>query len=69
MADEFPISDVTQVISRESLKEIKTIPIVCPWCNMIYKVAEWQVDRDKRTGISHGICPKCYKKMKKSAKI
>ena len=68
MADEFPLSDVTQVISKEELKELKTIPIVCPWCNKIYKVTKWQVEKNRRTGISHGICPQCYKKMKKSAK-
>ncbi|HBC87926.1 MAG TPA: hypothetical protein DCZ94_13310 [Lentisphaeria bacterium] len=68
MADE-PISDLTQIISKESLDELKTIPIVCPWCNMIYKVSLWQVKRDKKIGVSHGICPQCYKKMKKKNKV
>ncbi|HCE46971.1 MAG TPA: hypothetical protein DET40_25775 [Lentisphaeria bacterium] len=67
--DEKFISDMTQVMPKLSHDEIKTIPIVCPWCNKIYKVTKWQVSRDKRTGVSHGICPQCYQKMKKNGRL
>ncbi|MFZ2658169.1 MAG: hypothetical protein WAX69_24770 [Victivallales bacterium] len=69
MADDLPVSDTTQIMSREFLEEMKTIPIVCPWCNRIFKVTKWQVERNKKTGVSHGMCPSCYKKMRKSVKL
>jgi len=65
---EAPASDLTQVISREMLEEIKSIPIVCPWCNRLYSVARWKVELNRRTAVSHGICPDCYKKVKRNAK-
>lgn len=40
----------------------KTIPIVCSWCDKIYHMKQWQVEKGKRTGISHGMCPDCEKK-------
>ncbi len=40
----------------------KTIPIVCSWCNKIYHIKQWQVEKGKRTGVSHGMCPICEKK-------
>ena len=67
--DEQEMSDLTQVMPRMYIDEIKTIPIICPWCNKIYKVTKWQVAQNKRTGVSHGICPQCYKKMKKNGKV
>jgi len=44
---------------------IKTIPLICSWCNSIYKLDKWDVAPEKRTGVSHGLCKKCYKKMLK----
>ena len=40
----------------------KTIPIVCSWCNKIYHMKQWQVEKGKRTGVSHGMCRDCEKK-------
>jgi hypothetical protein len=40
----------------------KTIPIVCSWCNKIYHLKEWQVEKGRRTGVSHGMCPECERK-------
>jgi len=40
----------------------KTIPIVCSWCNKIYHMKQWQVEKGKRTGVSHGMCADCEKK-------
>lgn len=57
-------SELTQRISRDSLNglEMKTIPVICPWCNRIFKMSKWEVDRDKKTGVTHGICPECFDK-------
>ena len=63
------MNDMTQVMPKISLDEIKIIPIICPWCNRLYKVTKWQVSQNKRTGVSHGICPQCYKKMKKNGRV
>lgn len=57
-------SEITQRISRDSLNgmEMKTIPVICPWCNRIFKMSRWEVDKDKKTGVTHGICPECFDK-------
>jgi hypothetical protein len=54
----------TQRISRSRLDamEMKTIPVICPWCNKIFKLSTWEVDKDKKTGVTHGICPECFEK-------
>ena len=54
--------DSTQKIPRIGISEKKLIPIVCSWCKKIYKLSEWQVNIDKETGVSHGICDECLKK-------
>ncbi|HBC88570.1 MAG TPA: hypothetical protein DCZ94_16610 [Lentisphaeria bacterium] len=41
--------------------ERKTIPIVCPWCNRIVKVAKWAVTRGDKIAPTHGICEKCLR--------
>ncbi len=41
----------------------KSVPKICSWCNALYSIEAWEVDEEKRTGVSHGICPRCYKKM------
>ena len=63
-------SEITQRISRESLTgmETKTIPVICPWCNRIFKLSKWEVDKNKKTGVTHGICPECFIKTLKDAK-
>jgi hypothetical protein len=63
-------SEITQRISRESLNgmETKTIPVICPWCNRIFKMSKWEVDRNKKTGVTHGICPECFDKTLKEAR-
>ena len=40
----------------------KTIPKVCSWYKKMYELNLWEVDGDKRTGVSHGMCPECHKK-------
>lgn len=42
--------------------EIKSIPLICPWCNQIFKVSKWEIEYGRKTGASHGICPACYQK-------
>jgi hypothetical protein len=41
---------------------VKTIPIVCSWCDKIYHIKLWTVKPGKPTGVSHGMCPECAKK-------
>ena len=41
----------------------KSIPKVCSWCNKIYSIENWQVEDEKKTGVTHGICPKCADKL------
>jgi hypothetical protein len=62
-------TELTQRISRDSLNslETKTIPVICPWCNSIFKMSLWEVDKDKKTGVTHGICPDCMEKTLKDA--
>ena len=67
--DEIGKSEVTQRISRDTLNgmETKTIPVICPWCNSIFKMSKWEVDTHKKTGVTHGICPECLEKTLKDA--
>ena len=51
---------ITQELNMDEL--VKTIPVICSWCNKIYHLKEWQVDKGKQTGASHGMCPDCEKK-------
>ncbi|MBN1863317.1 MAG: hypothetical protein JW808_00295 [Victivallales bacterium] len=41
---------------------VKTIPVICSWCNKIYHIKQWTVDSGKQTGVSHGMCSECQKK-------
>ena len=52
--------NMTQELNVDDL--VKTIPVICSWCNKIYHIKQWQVDKGKETGASHGICPDCEKK-------
>jgi ssDNA-binding Zn-finger/Zn-ribbon topoisomerase 1 len=40
----------------------KTIPVACSWCGKVYHLKHWQIEKGRRSGISHGICPECEKK-------
>ncbi|NOY74450.1 MAG: hypothetical protein GXP32_01495 [Kiritimatiellaeota bacterium] len=66
--DEFPSSAKSKVLKKTKEFNIdqmsKTIPIVCSWCNKIYHLKEWQVEKGRRTGVSHGMCPECEQKQK-----
>lgn len=42
----------------------KTIPTICPWCNKIFKLDQWDIEEDRKIGATHGICPKCFEKYK-----
>lgn len=52
--------DRTQEFNIDDM--VKTIPVVCSWCNKIYHIKQWTVDSGKQTGVSHGMCPSCEKK-------
>lgn len=52
--------DRTQEFNIDDM--VKTIPVVCSWCNKIYHIKQWNVDSGKQTGVSHGMCPACEKK-------
>ncbi|MFZ2658168.1 MAG: hypothetical protein WAX69_24765 [Victivallales bacterium] len=56
--------DITQRIPRETLKEVKKIPVLCPWCNQVFTLAGCEVEQGKKTEVSHRICPKCLRKVK-----
>ncbi len=66
MADTDPKDDRTQRISRDTLREVKKIPVVCPWCNQVFTLAGEEVEQGRKTGVTHKICPKCLKKVKDS---
>ena len=59
MADEM---DRTQRLSKDSIPT-RTIPLVCSWCNNIYRIEQWEFQENQRTGVSHGICPVCLERM------
>ena len=52
--------DRTQEFNVDDM--VKTIPVVCAWCNKIYHIKQWTVDIGQPTGVSHGMCPGCEKK-------
>ena len=53
----------TEVINIDDM--VKTIPIACSWCDKIYHIKQWQLAKGQKSGISHGMCPKCEKKQEK----
>jgi hypothetical protein len=55
--------DKTQKLKRPLTR--KSIPMICSWCNKLYHIQEYEVGSDKKTGVSHGICPECMKKQEK----
>ena len=61
--------DITQRISRKTFKEVKKIPVVCPWCNQVFTLACCEIEPGKKTGVSHKICPNCLKKVKDSGDL
>ena len=46
-------------------KEEKSIPVVCPWCNKLFRIESWETEDGKKTGVSHGVCLECAEKVKK----
>ncbi len=52
--------DRTQEFNVDDM--VKTIPVICSWCNKIYHIKQWNVDSGKQTGASHGMCSECQKK-------
>jgi hypothetical protein len=52
--------DRTQEFNVDDM--VKTIPVICSWCNKIYHIKEWLVDIGQPTGVSHGMCPECEAK-------
>jgi len=64
MAEDDIKDDRTQRISRETVKEVKKIPVVCPWCNNVFTLAGYEVESGKQTKVTHKICPKCLEKLK-----
>ena len=60
--------DSTQKIPRLNKPEKKIIPMICSWCKKIYKLSEWEVNQNKETGVSHGICDECLKKFERENK-
>jgi len=65
MADDMK-DDITQRISRDTIKELKKIPVVCPWCNQVFTLASSEIEKGRKTGVEHKICPKCLGKVKES---
>ena len=60
--------DKTVKIKRIGNKDKKSIPIICPWCNKIYNIAEWEVEDDEKIRPSHGMCQECLDIHKKELK-
>ena len=48
-----------------NLKQEESLVIASIMGTTSKKVAseDWDVDEEKRTGVSHGICPRCYGEM------
>jgi len=61
------VTSSTMKIKRQDFKN-KSIPVICSWCNTIFRISEWEVDEDTKTRPSHGICPTCSEKMKEQVK-
>ena len=58
----------TMKIRRQDFMN-KSIPVICSWCDTIFRISEWEVDEETKTRPSHGICPSCQEKMKEEAKL
>lgn len=56
--------DSTMKLEPVGDKEKKNIPRICPWCNKIFCIEEWDIETDRKTGASHGMCSKCFDKHK-----
>jgi len=37
----------------------RTVPVICPWCNVIGGVARWKVGSQEEIHPVHRICGKC----------
>ncbi|MFZ2654450.1 MAG: hypothetical protein WAX69_06000 [Victivallales bacterium] len=55
----------TEKIHRNTLPEIKIIPMICSWCNKLCDLKKSEVSQDRKINASFGICPDCSKKVKK----
>lgn len=65
MIDESDASSTVR-LKKENFS-LKSVPIICSWCNTIFRVSEWEVSEDKMTRPSNGICDACKKKLKEQA--
>lgn len=66
MSDMEKDDESTKVIKkRKNYEELIPIPVICPWCNKLYKISQWNVKEGQKIGTSHGMCPKCYEKISK----
>lgn len=54
--------DQTIPLDSNGETEKRSIPKICPWCNKIIKIEEWEVKHNKKTAPFHGICRKCFEK-------
>jgi uncharacterized protein YlaI len=52
----------TQQLNVDDL--MKSIPVICSWCNKIYHIKQWQAEKGTQAVASHGMCPECEKKQK-----
>lgn len=50
---------VTRKIKIGHDEETKCIPLICSWCNKIYRISQWKIRKDVKTNVSHGMCPAC----------
>ena len=51
--------DKTQQLNVDDL--VKTIPVICSWCNQIYQIKQWHAEKGVEAGASYGMCPECEK--------
>ena len=52
--------DRTQQLNLDDM--VKSVPVICSWCNKIYHIKQWQAEEGQETIASHGMCPECEKK-------
>ncbi len=50
--------------SKDGAEETRLIPIICPWCNKLFRIEKWKIKEGRKSGSSHGLCDKCYAKMR-----
>lgn len=50
---------------NDGSKEVKNIPIICTWCDKVFKISQWEIDYNQKAGVSHGTCPECQEKADK----